>query len=678
MALDLTWTWDERISRAFQALSPELWEESGHNPVLLLNRLGSDGIDRALEDAATRQAIETAMAALREYRARPSSLPPAGAPVSVAYFSMEFGVTEALPIYAGGLGILAGDHLKAASDLDLPLVGVGLLYRKGYGRQRIDEQGRQADFFPEADFEQLPLCRAEDAGGKPLEVECPFGAATVRLAVWRAQVGRVPLVLLDSAVEGNPPEARGITDQLYAPEPQRRLPQEMALGIGGMRALRALGVEATVFHMNEGHGFLVAIERINELRRQLGISLVEAEPLARGGLVFTTHTPVAAGSDYFDPGLVEELLGPYLAEVGLPLSRFLDLGRRSPGDQQEYLCTTIVALRMAGRSVGVSRLHGVVSRRLWKDVWQDTPEDQVPVTAVTNGAHMPSWVAPEVAALLRQCVAHDWWDLDAGDPRWDGVEQIPDEVLWECHRRLRQRLVTYARGRGVGDGLDPEALTIGFSRRFAPYKRANLVLSDQERLERLIRNPEQPVQLLFAGKAHPADLQGKEILRQVVDASRREPRLAFLPDYDMEVARPLVQGSDVWLNNPRRFLEASGTSGMKAAANGGLNLSVLDGWWDEAYRPEIGWAIPSDATFDHADTDDAAEAQSLYQLLEGEVVPLFYERDQRGIPRRWLAMMRAAIRYVAPGFSARRMVVDYYRDYYVPAAQQAQLVRRNG
>jgi glycogen phosphorylase len=674
IALDLTWTWEPRVRALFERLDADQWERSGHNPVLLLARLGPDGVREALLRPEVRAALDGARAALRQYRGRPAAPVDAGAPLSIAYFSLEFGLTEGLPIYSGGLGVLAGDHLKAASDLGLPLVGVGLLYRQGFGRQRIDDQGGQYEVYPENVFEELPLQRVETPDG-PLEVTCPLGDRQVQVAVWRIDVGRVPLYLLDTDIESNPLELRAITDRLYVPEPGRRLPQEIVLGIGGMRALRAMGIDATVFHMNEGHGFLLAVERIRELRLRRQLTLEEARLIARAGFVFTTHTPVAAGSDYFEPGLVRELLGPYLAEVGLSFERFMDLGRRTPGDARELLCTTYVGLRMADRAVGVSRLHGAVSRRLWKDAWPGLPEAQVPIYSVTNGVHMPSWMAPEIAGLLQRHVAPEWWDLDAGDARWSGVEAIPDEELWACHAALRRRLVEEIRARGQGGELDPDAFTIGFSRRFALYKRANLVLSDHARLIRMLHDARRPVQIVFAGKAHPADLEGKRILREIVHIARQEPHVVFVEDYDIEVARLLVQGADIWLNNPRRFLEASGTSGMKAGANGVLNVSVLDGWWDEGYRPGLGWAIPSGATMDSPTTDDAAEAEALHRLLEREVVPVFYERDERGLPARWLAMMRASIRHIATGFSARRMVLDYLSECYAPAARRVEQLR---
>jgi starch phosphorylase len=497
----------------------------------------------------------------------------------------------------------------------------------------------------------------------------------VRVAVWKAQVGRVRLFLLDTDIESNPPELRSITDRLYVPEPGRRLPQEMVLGIGGMRALRAMGIEATVFHMNEGHAFLVALERIRQLRQLRQLTLEEARLVARAGFIFTTHTPVAAGSDYFDPGLVYDLLNPYLAEVGIGFERFMDLGRERPGDPREPLCTTYVGLRMADHAVGVSRLHGAVSRRLWKDAWPDVPEAQIPIHSVTNGVHMPSWVAPEIAELLSRYVDQAWWELDSEDPHWEGVNRIPDAELWERHQALRHRLVVEGRLRGLGTGLEPDTLTIGFSRRFAAYKRANLLLSDRGRLYSLLNRAERPVQFIFSGKSHPADERGKAVLRDIVLLARDQPRVAFLEDYDIETARLLVHGADVWLNNPRRFLEASGTSGMKAGANGALNLSVLDGWWDEGYRPSAGWAIPSGATMDSPNTDDEAEAESLYRLLERDVAPTFYERDGRGVPERWVSMMRSSIRHVGTHFSARRMVLDYFKECYAPAARRVEQLR---
>jgi starch phosphorylase len=670
-ALDLLWTWQPRIENLFRTLDRELWESTRQNPVLLLAQLGEAGVTRATEREDVRLALEDARAARREYYDRQPRFMDAQAPLVIAYFSLEFGLAECLPIYSGGLGVLAGDHLKATSDLGLPLVAVGLLYKQGFGRQEIDADGRQVEVYSEHGGRELPIRKLDG-----VEVEAPIGSQTVRIGVWRAQVGRVPLFLLDTDLEANPPDLRAITDRLYVSEPDRRLRQEIVLGIGGVRALRALNLTAGVFHLNEGHSFLCAIERIRELRASRQMTLEEARLVARAGIVFTTHTPIAAGSDYFEPGLVWDLLGPYLSQVGISFDRFMDLGRQRPGDPRERLCTTYAALRLADQSVGVSRLHGAVSRRLWKDAWRGLPEPQVPIGSVTNGVHMPTWIAPEIADLLRRYVGPDWWDLDGRDGRWQAVMEIPAAELWAIHLDLKRHLIKFAKKRSEAPKeLEVEALTFGFARRFAPYKRADLLLQDPARLATLLNNPKRPVQLLFAGKSHPADQPGKDIVGRIVAFAREVPRVVFLKDYDIELARHLVRGADVWLNNPRRFLEASGTSGMKAGANGGLNVSILDGWWDEAYRPELGWAIPSGATLERPEIDDRAEAEGLYRLLEREVVPAFYERDKDGIPQRWIEMMRASIRHTATAFAARRMVIDYFNLAYAPGARRVEQLR---
>ncbi len=671
LAYDLLWTWQPRIQALFEALDPGLWKSTRENPVLLLTQLGEDGVRRACEREDVRRAYDDALAAHREYYERHPRFFDAKAPMAIAYFSLEFGLSECLPIYSGGLGVLAGDHLKATSDLGLPLVAVGLLYRQGFGRQDIDAGGRQFEVYSDNRGADLPVRRLEG-----VEVEAPIGNRNVKIAVWRVQVGRVPLFLLDTDLESNPPDLRSITDRLYVPEPDRRLRQEIVLGIGGVRALRAVGIDSGVFHLNEGHSFLCAIERIRELRASRQMTLEEARLVARAGIVFTTHTPIAAGSDYFDSGLVWDLLSSYLAQVGISFDRFMDLGRQRPGDPRERFCTTYAALRLADQSVGVSRLHGAVSRRLWKEAWRGLPETQVPIGSVTNGVHMPTWVAPEIAGLLSRYVGPDWWDLDPADGRWHAVNEIQPADLWRVHVELKRRLLEAAAERAEHPTqLDPDALTIGFGRRFAPYKRANLLLKDRTRLGRLLRSSRRPVQILFAGKSHPADQPGKEIVAGIVGLAREEPRVAFLKDYDIALARHLVHGADVWLNNPRRFLEASGTSGMKAGANGALNVSVLDGWWDEAYRPELGWAIPSAATLDRQEVDDVAEAEGLYRLLERDVVPAFYERDEAGIPQRWVRMMKASMRNVVTGFAARRMVIDYFNQAYGPGARRVEQLR---
>lgn len=676
LALDLTWTWEPRIQRLFQALEPGIWDETSHNPMAVLRALGDAGVAQALQREDLRRSLDEALEAQQEHQDRIPHVLPSDDMPAIAYFSLEFGLTDSLPIYSGGLGILAGDHLKAASDLRLPLVGVGLFYKQGFGRQRINENGDQVEQYLYNHPQLLPL-ELVRADGVPLQVDVPIGNETAQAKVWRVRVGRVPLYLLDTGVETNPPHLRAICDRLYVAEPGMRLRQEIVLGIGGVRALRAMGIDPGVCHLNEGHSFLAAVEF--GARRLAGTSGPLADRIRSAGTatVFTTHTPVKAGSDFFSAELVADLLGPYLRTLDIDVEAFVDFGRLNPGDAAEELCSTIVGLREAQRVVGVSQLHGAVSRNLWQGVWPGTSEAEVPIGAITNGVHMPTWLAPSIAELLSEYVDPRWSDLDPDDERWAGVSEIPDEELWSMHQTLRRRLVVLAQVRSNSTGMmQPDILTIGFSRRFAQYKRANLLLSDPERLRALTGKAGREVQFIFAGKAHPADGDGKDILRDIVGFSRGEPSVTFVEDYNMDVARILVQGADVWLNNPRRLLEASGTSGMKAGANGVLNLSVADGWWDEGYTQKMGWTVASSATIHDPETDDEADAQQIYRLLEESVIPLFYERDGEGIPRRWVAMMRHSIREVVTRFSARRMVLQYHQELYEPLARAGGQARK--
>jgi starch phosphorylase len=676
LALDLTWTWEPRIQRLFQALDPGIWDETSHNPMAVIRALGDAGVEQALQREDVRRALDAATEAQREHEARKPHVVPTADMPPIAYFSLEFGLTDSLPIYSGGLGILAGDHLKAASDLRLPLVGIGLFYKQGFGRQRINEGGDQVEQYLYNHPQLLPL-ELVRADGVPLQVDAPVGDQVVHAKVWKVKVGRVPLYLLDTGIETNPPHLRAICDRLYVADPGARLRQEMVLGIGGMRALRAMGIEPGVCHLNEGHSFLAAIESAS--RGLAGTTGALADRVAGAGIptVFTTHTPVAAGSDFFSAGLVEEVLGPYLRSLDVEVEEFVDFGRIRPGDESEELCSTVVGLREAQRVVGVSKLHGAVSRNLWQGVWPGTSEAEVPIGSITNGVHMPTWLAPAIAELLAEYVDPQWHDLSPDDERWRGVAEVPDEELWSAHQTLRRRLVVLAQVRSNSTGMmRPDILTIGFSRRFAQYKRANLLLSDPDRLRALAGAVGREVQFIFAGKAHPADGGGKDILRDIVGFSRSEACVSFVEDYNMDVARILVQGADVWLNNPRRLLEASGTSGMKAGANGVLNLSIADGWWDEGYTSQIGWSVASRATIDEPETDDGADADEIYRLLEQEVIPLFYDRDSEGIPRRWVAMMRHSIREVATRFSARRMVLQYHQELYEPLAESGLARRR--
>ena len=581
----------------------------------------------------------------------------------VAYFSAEFGVDESLPIYSGGLGVLAGDHLKSASELGVPLVGVGLLYRCGYFAQALDEGGRQVEGYPELDRASLPPTPETDERGEPLLVEVELAGEPVAARIWRVDVGAVPLYLLDTDVEENSPAGRAVTDVLYGGDREHRIRQEIVLGVGGVRALEALGLRPTVFHMNEGHAAFLALERVRALVAQSGTSFGEALETVRGSTVFTTHTPVPAGNELFDPELVRRYVEPAVHACGLDWPEFLALGR-ADGDGPFGL--TPLALRTSASANGVSQLHGDVARRMWTGLWPDRAVEDVPIGHVTNGVHAGTWLAPGLDRLLRGRGVRP--EAPPAEQAWEGALDLADAELWRFRLERKAALAEIARGRGFD--LDPAALTIGFARRFATYKRAGLLFSEPERLAALLADDERPFQVVVAGKAHPADEGGKDLIEGIVEFAR-DPRargqVVFLPGYDMALARLLVQGVDVWLNTPRRPFEASGTSGMKAGLNGVLNLSVLDGWWCEGYAPELGWAFGDDVDGLSEAEQDERDRDELLRLLEQEVVPAFYERGDSGLSERWLAMARQSIARIGARFSSHRMVLEYLERYYLPA-----------
>jgi starch phosphorylase len=692
LAYNLRWAWNHDAVELFRRLDPALWEATEHNPVLLLRRIERARLAAAAADGAFLADLARVAADFDAY------LQPGGetwfattggrqdGPL-VAYFSMEFGLTECLPIFSGGLGVLAGDHLKSASDLGVPLIGVSLFYRGGYFRQSLDAAGRQQDAAEENEPADLPLTPATRADGAPLIVEVPFPGRQVAARVWLARVGRVALYLLDTDLPANAPDDRRITARLYGGDVELRIQQELVLGLGGYRALQELGLDPPVYHMNEGHAAFLALAHARRLMEAGKRSFAEARTAATPGLVFTTHTPVPAGHDYFPPELMERYFADYARALGLTMAELLALGRKKPDDYREYFCMTVLALRLAAHSNGVSALHGEVSRRMWRELWPGAAEDAVPIGQITNGVHLPSFLAPDLARLYAQALAPDRPDGLAGRAVWRRVERVPDAELWSAHERLRERLLTVARGRPGADSLDPAALTVGFARRFATYKRAALLLRDPARLARLLGDPARPVQFLFAGKAHPRDEAGKELigrLATLAGEARFRGRIVFLADYDVALARALTQGADVWLNNPQRPYEASGTSGMKAAANGVLNVSTLDGWWAEAWEEAeregaaIGWAIGRGEQFDDAERQADLDAEALYATLEGEVLPAFYERDAGGIPRRWTARMKGAIGFLAPQFNTDRMVREYAERFYLPAAAAVAGARQGG
>ncbi|MBP1636869.1 MAG: alpha-glucan phosphorylase [Acidobacteria bacterium] len=615
----------------------------------------------------------------------------------VGYFSMEFGLTECLPIWSGGLGILAGDHLKSSSDLGVPLVAVGLLYQKGYFRQYLTVDGWQQERYPVNDFSVLPVRPFHGEQSKPVRVSLDVAGQPLVLRPWRAQVGRVTLVLLDSNIPENPPDLQDITDQLYGGDGEMRILQEMVLGIGGVRMLRALKMHPRVFHANEGHSAFLALERVRSVMAEGSLAFPEAMEVVAASGVFTTHTPVSAGIDRFPPDMMEKYFGAFRQELGLSREAFLDLGRVHPGRADEWFNMAVLAIRASDRVNGVSRLHGRVSREMWQQVWPDVPLDEIPISHITNGVHPQTWISEDMRTLYDRYLGPRWAE-EPGDTRvWKRGEQIPGEELWRTHERRRERLVAFTRRRlavqlrhrGAGRGeiaeaaevLDPEALTIGFARRFATYKRATLLLRDPARLEHILNAPGRPVQILFAGKAHPRDDEGKEFIRQLIQAARKPEfrhRIVFLEDYDQVVARYLVQGVDVWLNTPRRPLEASGTSGMKAAFNGALNISILDGWWDEGYSEETGWAIGRGEDYTDLDYQDRVEANALYDLLESDVVSLFYHRGADNLPRGWIAMMQSAMGALCPVFNTNRMVHQYVLEAYRPAAERRARLEKDG
>lgn len=699
LAYNIWWAWHMEAINLFRRLDRDLWESTKHNPVLMLGTISQDKLQRAAEDEAFLAHLDRVLADLDRYLANQNTYYDKQHSVSrdliVAYFSAEFGLTDCIPNYSGGLGVLAGDHLKSASDLGFPLVGVGLLYQLGYFHQYLSTDGWQQELYPLNDFYTMPLQQARHEDGSVVKVEVDFPAGTVKAQVWRVQVGRVPLFLLDTNVEGNAPEYRDISDKLYGGGTEMRVQQELVLGVGGIRALRAMGINPAVCHINEGHSAFLTLERIRLLMDEEGLAFAEARKAIEASNVFTTHTPVPAGMDVFPAQLMDKYFGSYYRTLGLSREEFLTLGRIRPYDQQEPFGMPVLALRLSAHANAVSKLHGGVSRRMWQTLWPNVPEDEVPIASITNGIHTLSWISHDMASLFDRYLGPGWRE-DPADPLvWRRIDDIPDEELWRTHEQRRGRLISFARDnlraqleqRGAPPSeierakgaLDPNALTIVFARRFATYKRATLLLRDRDRLARILNDPQRPVQIIYAGKAHPMDQPGKELIKQIVQFARQDEfrqRIVFIEDYDMNAARYLLQGADIWLNTPRRFREASGTSGMKAATNGALNMSIPDGWWDEAYRPEVGWAIGRGEVYEDHGYQDQLESNAIYDLLEKDAVPLFYGRDQHDLPRRWIGKMKAAMKELCPYFNTNRMVREYAARFYMPAAQQALALRQ--
>jgi len=691
LAYNFWWSWHREARDLFKMLDYPLWRSTGHNPVKMLLEASPERLEELAADPLFLRQYDAVLIALDadignghlwfpvkypDLMARP-----------VAYFSAEFGLHQSLPTYAGGLGVLAGDHCKETSDIGLPFVAVGFLYEMGYFRQRITADGWQEAIYPRFKPEEVAIREALGDDGKCLFVPLEVGDRTIHLQVWHVQVGRTRLYLMDADNGRNAPWDRELTARLYGGDQEMRIQQEIVQGIGGVHVLRALKIDPLVFHLNEGHSAFLVLERVRELV-EAGWSFDEARQVVQATTVFTTHTPVPAGHDVFPFHLIEKYFHAYWPHLGLSREQFLELGSHD-GDRQGFNMT-VLALRMCGRCNAVSRLHGEVSRRMWQPVWPDRPVEQVPIAYVTNGIHVPAWIGGAMNRIYRKYLGPDWIERHDEPALWERILDVPDEELWAAHLRLKRKLMSMIRERArrqriaglmnpeqvlcAGTFLDPDALIIGFARRFATYKRATLIFHDLERLKRLLHDRYRPVQFIFAGKAHPADDGGKRLLQQIYNIAKDSAiggRIAFIEDYDLQVARYLVQGVDVWLNTPRRPYEASGTSGQKAAINGIPNLSVLDGWWAEGYNGADGWAIDPRQQYDDPAAQDAADAEVLYRLLEDEVVPLFYKRDADDVPRGWVRVMKEAIRTAIPVFSARRMVKEYTERFYVPAAGSA-------
>ncbi len=691
LARNLWWSWQPEVVDLFRDLDPVRWRQVDHNPIPHLLGMSREHVEERAREMALHGRIRDAHRRLCEYLASRVTWGDTHAGVlfarPVAYFSAEFGLHESLPIYSGGLGVLAGDHVKSASDLGVPLVAVGLFYSQGYFRQHLDGEGRQREEYVNVAVEQLPMRLAVQADGEPLRLALPTRSGVITVRVWTVAVGRATVLLLDSNCEGNTPEDRTLTARLYGGDARTRIRQELVIGVGGVRALRALGITPSVLHLNEGHSAFAALEITRQMMETEGVGFPDAYRRAAQMTCFTTHTPVAAGHDRFTPALVEEHVGPLREALGLSCEELFALGLVDAQNPREEFCMTVLALRFSRHANAVSSLHGHVSRQMWHGFWPDRGVDDVPIGHVTNGVHVHSWLASQMRQLYDRHMGAGW-AARSGDPEvWRHIAEVDDQELWDAHRELKERLLVFARRRAaracrrrgaslteIGEAsriFDPEALTIGFARRFATYKRATLLLYDLERLVPLLENQRMPLQLIFAGKAHPNDQPGKHLLQQIAGLVRQPPfagRLLFLEDYDINLGRHLVQGVDVWLNNPRRPFEASGTSGQKVVLNGGLNLSVLDGWWAEAYDGSNGFAIGLGEM--HADpvVQDRRDAENLYRVLEERVIPLYYARDAAGLPRDWIAHMKRSIRSLGWRFNADRMVMDYVRHAYLAAA----------
>ncbi len=711
IANNLFWGWDYEAVDLFRRLDRELWDKCGHNPVKMLGRLSQERLNAAAEDAGLLSHLERVHKKMQAYMEGPRWYDALEHTVNgdntvdsgnseetgkIAYFSAEFGLHESLPLYSGGLGILAGDHLKSASDLGLPLVGVGMLYRQGYFQQYLNADGWQQESYPENDFYNMPVTLMIHEDGRPIRFHIDIAGHDVVVQIWRIKVGRIDLYMLDTNLRCNRIEDRQITAHLYGGDSNMRIRQEIVLGIGGYTALKTLNIEPEVFHMNEGHASFLGLERIRRAMEEHQLTYAQAREATVCNNVFTTHTPVPAGHDVFAPAMMEKYFSNYSKKLNLKWQDFLAMGRVDPQNNNEPFSMTNLALRLSTFRNGVSKLHGEISREMCNNIWNGVPSHEVPITSITNGIHVKSWISHDMSELFERYLGADWMEQPSEESPFRRIEQIPDEELWRTHERRRERLVTFTRlrlqeqlkRRGAGQAalaqaeevLNPQALTIGFARRFATYKRGTLLFRDIDRFIKILSDKDRPVQIIFAGKAHPRDSEGKELIRKIVHYIREDEfrrQVVLLENYDINVARYLVQGVDVWLNTPRRGMEASGTSGMKVLVNGGLNLSVLDGWWCEGYSGDVGWAIGSGESYQDPNYEDEVESHTLYNLLEKEVIPKFYERGTDRLPREWIRMMKNSMMRLTPKFSTSRMVGEYAERFYLPGQRRQQAFTAN-
>ncbi len=691
LANNLWWSWHPECDQLFREIDPIRWRQLDHNPIALLREMTPQEVGQRATELVLQSRTNYLYRRLKEYMEDSHTWGSTNAGVlgakPVAYFSAEFGIHESIPIYSGGLGVLAGDHIKSASGLGVPLVAVGLFYSQGYFRQYLDETGMQGEDYLDTKIENLPMRPAVGPDGNPVMVTIDTRTGSLQAKVWLMQVGRVPLYLLDCNVEGNSPEERELTSRLYGGDIRTRIRQELVLGVGGVRALAALGIHPGAYHLNEGHSAFGALEVVRQRMEDDGLSFEEAARQTARMSCFTTHTPVPAGHDRFPADLVEEHLGPLRDALKISHEHLMSFGRVDPSNVNETFCMTVLGLKMSHYANAVSNLHGVISRRMWSPMWPDRPEEEVPIGHITNGVHVHSWLAQQMRALYDKHFPVGWIRNVQSPEAWQSIHDVDPGELWETHNALKNNLLTFVRRRlsrqcrrrGESDAvieaarnaLDPNVLTIGFGRRFATYKRANLLFNELDKIAELLANSERPIQLIYAGKAHPKDEPGKRFIKEIANL-RHDPRfagrIAFVEDYDINVCRHLIQGVDVWLNNPRRPLEASGTSGQKVVLNGGLNCSILDGWWAEAYNGNNGFAIGYGTSHVNDEITDARDAEALYETLVNQVIPCYYDRDHDGLPKAWIKRMMHSISTLAWRFSSHRMVVDYSQHSYLRAA----------